>query len=100
MDYVSIHVPPVHAQSCPTLCNPVDSTLPASFVHGILKARALEWAAISSSRGSSGLRDGTSVACIGRWILYQVSHKGSPGILDWAAFSFSSRSSQTEIESS
>ena len=29
-----------------------------------------------------------------RWILYQLSHKGSPRILEWAAYPFSSRSSQ------
>ena len=28
------------------------------------------------------------------WILYQLSHKGSPGILEWVAYPFSSRSSQ------
>ena len=36
-------------QSCPTLCNPVDSSLPGSPVPGILQARTLEWAAISFS---------------------------------------------------
>ena len=30
-------------QSCPTLCNPMDSNLPGSNVHGILQARVLEW---------------------------------------------------------
>ena len=34
-------------QSCPTLCDPVDSSLPGSSVHGILQARILEWVAIS-----------------------------------------------------
>ena len=41
------------AQSCPTLCDPVDCSLPGSPVHGIFQAGILEWAAISSSRGSS-----------------------------------------------
>ena len=36
----------------PTLCNPVDYSLPVSSVHGILQARLLEWVAISSSEGS------------------------------------------------
>ena len=45
------------AQSCPTLCNAVDCSPPGSSVHGILQARVLEWAAISSSRGSSQPRD-------------------------------------------
>ena len=40
------------AQSCPTLCNPLDSSLPGSFLHGILQTRVLEWVAISFSRGS------------------------------------------------
>ena len=36
-------------QSCPTLCNPIDSSQPGSFVPGILQARTLEWVAISFS---------------------------------------------------
>ena len=39
-------------QSCPTLCDPMDSSLPGSFIHGSSQARVLEWAAISFSRGS------------------------------------------------
>ena len=38
------------AQSCPTLCDPVDGSLPGSSVHGILQARILEWVAISFSK--------------------------------------------------
>ena len=38
------------AQSCPTLCNPMDSSPPGSRVHGIFPARILEWVAISFSR--------------------------------------------------
>ena len=41
------------AQSCPTLCDPVDCSPPGSSVHGIPQARVLEWVAISFSRGSS-----------------------------------------------
>ena len=52
------------AQSCPTLCNPVDGNPPGSSVRGILQARTLEMAAISSSRGSSQPRDRTQVSCI------------------------------------
>ena len=40
-------------QSCPTLCNPRDSSPPGSSVHRILQARILEWAAISFSSRSS-----------------------------------------------
>ena len=37
-------------QSCPTLCDPIDSSPPSSSVHGILQARVLEWGAIAFSR--------------------------------------------------
>ena len=47
------------AQSCPTLCNPMDYT-----VHGILQARTLEWVAFPFSRGSSQPRDQTQVSHI------------------------------------
>ena len=40
-------------QSWPTLCSPIDSTLPDSSVHGILQARILDWVAMPSSRESS-----------------------------------------------
>ena len=43
------------SQSCPTLCNPMDCSLPAFSVHGILQARIPEWVTISFSRGSSRL---------------------------------------------
>ena len=36
-------------QLCPTLCDPIDSSLPGSPVPGILQARTLEWVAISFS---------------------------------------------------
>ena len=36
-------------QSCPTLCNPIDSSPPCSAIPGILQARTLEWVAISCS---------------------------------------------------
>ena len=37
------------AQSCPTLCNPMDCSPPGSSVHGIFQARVLEWVAIAFS---------------------------------------------------
>jgi len=37
------------AQSCPTLCNPMDCSLPGSSIHGIFQARVLEWGAIAFS---------------------------------------------------
>ena len=65
------------AQSCPTLCDPIDCRLPGSSVHGIFQARILKWVAISFSSRSSWPRDWTWVSCIvGRW-LYHLSHQGS-----------------------
>ena len=52
------------AQSCPTLCNPMDCSLPRSSLHGISQARILEWVAISFSRLSSQPRDRSWVSCI------------------------------------
>ena len=47
------------AQSCPTLCNRVDCSLPGFSLHGILQARIQQWVAISFSRVSSQPRDWT-----------------------------------------
>ena len=66
------------AQSCPTLCNPMDCSLPGSFVHGIFQATVLEWIAISFSRGifpTQGFNPGL-LHC--RQTLYRLSHQGSP----------------------
>ena len=65
------------AQSCPTLCDPMDGSLPRSSVHGIFQARVLEWVTISLSRGSSQPRDWPWVSrlvgrCFAVW-----AHQGS-----------------------
>ena len=52
------------AQSCLTLCGPVDCSPPGSSIHGVLQARILEWVAISFSRGSSRPKDRTQVSRI------------------------------------
>ena len=57
------------AQSCPTLCDPMDCSLPGFSVHGILQARIVEWVTISFSRGSSQPGDQTRVSCTGRQVL-------------------------------
>ena len=74
----------MHAQSCPTFGDPTDCSLPGSSVHGISQARIFQWVAISSSRGSSRLRDQT---CIGRQTLYP-----------WAAWEALIKASSTERE--
>ena len=52
------------AQSCPTLCDPMDCSLPGSSVHEVFQSRILQWVAISFSRGSSRPRDRTRVSHI------------------------------------
>ena len=52
------------AQSCLTLCHPMDCSPPGSSVHGILQARVLEWVTFSFSSGSSQPRDQTQVSFI------------------------------------
>ena len=65
-------------QSCPTLWDPMDCSLPGSSIHGIFQARVLEWGAIAFSRGifpTQGLNPGL-LHC--RRTLYPLSHQGSP----------------------
>ena len=49
-------------QSCPTLCDPMDCSLPGYTVHGIFQARILEWVPVSFSRGSS--RQGSNLCLL------------------------------------
>ena len=69
LDHVKVKV----TQSCPTLCDPMDYT-----VHGILKARILEWVAVPFSRGIFPTQRLDPGLPHYRWILYQLSHQGSP----------------------
>ena len=61
------------AQSCLTLCDPMDYSLPDSSAHGILQARILQWVAIPFSKRSYPL----SLLHCGQ-IIYSLSHQGSP----------------------
>ena len=64
------------AQSCLTLCNPMDYSPPGSSVLGILQARILEWVAIPFSRDETqGWKPGL-LHC--RRILYHLCNQGSP----------------------
>ena len=51
-------------QSCPTLSDPMDCSLPGSSTHGILQARILQWIAIPFFRGSFQPRGQTWISCI------------------------------------
>ena len=64
------------AKSYPTLCDPMDCSMPGSFVHGISQGRTPEWVAISFSRGSSQPRNQTHISCTGSWILYHWTTRG------------------------
>ena len=73
------------AQSCPILCDP-----------RILQARILEWVASHSLLQEFFPTQGWNLGlphC--RRILYQLSHQGSQRILEWVAYPFCSRSSQS-----
>ena len=67
-------------QSYPTLCDPMDGSLPGSFVHGIFQARILEWVAMPSSRGASRPKDQavSPVAPALQADSLPLSHQGSP----------------------
>ena len=64
-------------QLCPTLCNPMDCSPPASSIHGIAQAITLEWIATPISRGSSLPRDQTDISyrsCIaGRFFTFSAT---------------------------
>ena len=73
-------------KSCWTICDPVDCSPPGSSVQGIFQARILEWVAISSSKGSSWIRDRTYVSFLlylGRWIFYHWATWKALSSLSW-----------------
>ena len=54
----------IAVQPSPTLCDPMNCSLPGSSARGILQARILEWVAIPFSRESSQTGDGTLISCL------------------------------------
>ena len=70
------------ARWCPTLCNPMDCSLPGFSIQGIFQARVLEWVAISFSRGSSlpGIKPGSPTLQADS---LQLSHLESPHMNMW-----------------
>ena len=67
------------AQSYPTLCNPMDCSLPGFSVHGIFQARVLWWGAISFSRDAIFPTQGSNPGLLHcRQTLYPLSYQGSP----------------------
>ena len=82
-------------QLCPTLCDPMDCSLPGSSVHGIFQARVLEWGAIAFSKEKPAAAKSLQ-SCPTLCDPIDCSPPGSPvpGILqartlEWVAISFS-----------
>ena len=80
------------SQLCPTLCDPMDCSMPGSSVHEILQARILEWAAIPFSWGFSWPTDQTWVSR-GPWIVGGFLIAEPPN--DWSGGSFVAKSCLT-----
>ena len=80
-----LHIIVKVAKSHPTLCNPVDYTVP-----GILQARMLEWVALPFSRGSSQPRDRTHISRIsGRFFTSWTTKEAAVCFLNpWVLFCF------------
>ena len=77
------------AQSCLTLCDPMDC-----IAHGILQAKNAGVGSLSLLQGIFPTQGSNPGLPHCRQILYQMSHKGSPRILEWVVYPFSSRSSR------
>ena len=54
------------AQSCPTLCDPMDCSPPGSFIHGIFQAKVLEWGAIVFS--DSAIKKNEVMPLVATWM--------------------------------
>ena len=95
------------AQSCLTLCDPMDCSLPGAFVHGILQARMSECAAHQAPLFIRFFRQEywNGLSCPPPWDVpnpgikprsptlqagfYQLNHQENPRILKWVAFTYS-----------
>ena len=84
------------SQSCLTLSDPMDCRLPGSFIHGIFRARVLEWGAIAFSVRKAAAAAKSLQSCPTLFDPIDGSLPGSPvpGILqartlEWVAISFS-----------
>ena len=90
-------------QSCPTLSDPMDFSLPGSSIHGIFQARVLEWAAIAFSSGKSAataaaksLQSSPNLSDPMDCSLPGSSIHGTlqAGVLEWGAIAFSAGKSR------
>ena len=76
--YVCVYMCAQSLQSCLSLCDPMDRSLPGSSVQRLLQARTLEWVAVSSSSGFSQARARTHIPCIGRVASLPLVPPGKP----------------------
>ena len=92
-EHIAWHVLCLVAQSCLTLCNPMDCSLPGSTVHGDSPRKNTGVGCHALLQGifpTQGLNPGLPHC----WqLLYHLSRQGSPRILEWVAYSFSRGSS-------
>ena len=80
-------------QSCPTLCDPVDCSWPGTSVHGDFPGKNIGMGCHSLLQGifrTQGSNPGLPPC---RQILYQLSHEGSPSLVEWVVDPFSRGSS-------
>ena len=85
-------------QSCPTLSDPMDCSLPSSSVHGIFQARVLEWGAIAFSTYTHSVQfSSVAQSCLTLFDTMDCSLPGSfvygifqARVLEWGAIAFSS----------
>ena len=81
-------------QSCPTLCNPRDYSPPGSSVHGDSPGMNTGVGCCSLLQGIIPTQESNQGLLHCRWILYHLSHQGSPRILEWDAMPSSRGSCQ------
>ena len=74
LSYIYCHSEVKVAQLCPTLCDPMDYSLPGSSVHGVPQATILEWVSVLFSRGFFPTQGSNSGIPHCRQILYHLSH--------------------------
>ena len=81
------------SQSCLTLCNPMDCSLPGSSVHGNSPGKNTGVGCHALLQGIFPTRGSNLGLSHCRQILYHLSHQGSPRILEWVPYLFSRGSS-------
>ena len=82
------------AQSCPTLCDPMDFSLRGSSVHGDSPGKNTGVGCYALLQGIVPTQRSNLSLLLCRWILYHLGHQGSPRILERVTYPFSRGSSQ------